>query len=96
MHLHKDDYEELSTNDRYYSSQEFSITTLPEPRSHALFERNSINERVKKIRQKYGMGLSRLTENDIENSSIQANLPERKGSLKKETNKLIKTKQTIS
>ena len=39
-----------------------------------LLNRNDVNERVRKIRSKYGVGISQLTENDKENNSSSINL----------------------
>lgn len=52
----KEDYEELSTDDRLQSSLN--------PLNHPAVDDRSINDRVRKIRQKYGHGVSQLTEND--------------------------------
>ena len=60
----KEEYEEVSTDDRFASLDQSSAAVFEPKHYHALLNRNDINERVRRIRNKYGAGLSQLTEND--------------------------------
>ena len=61
----KEDTHDLSTEDQINSpSHPLPQRTAPILYHHALLQRDILNDRVRKIRNKYAMGMPELAEND--------------------------------